>query len=395
MHALGVAAAVGWAICGSALAADSAAIPPGPVELNNRAVALASQGRYTEAEAVYRQALEGLAQRADRPETAGERARTLENLGSLLRNTGRYAESETVLDQALSQFQAATGESSADAGHVLENLAALHLAGGDAARAESCALRAAAMLSGPDRTDNQVLLATIYLEQRRFAEARAILEPALPGAVGQLAFTIHASLAAAALGEEKLDDAREFSNRALEIAATAMPPDHIGVAAVWNNLGQACRFQGRYLEAETSYHKAIEIWTAARGPAHPLVARGLLNLAAFEHERGREHAAEELYGRAAGILEQAIGRDSLQTLIARNELGEVLRAEGRYTAAEQLSGATLPPIRKLLPENDPRVLRALANYARLLAATKRQADADALWAHIRLVANTLTTGSLQ
>jgi hypothetical protein len=41
------------------------------------------------------------------------------------------------------------------------------------------------------------------------------------------------------------------------------------------------------------------------------------------------------------------------------------------------------------------VLRALANYARLLAATKRQADADALWAHIRLVANTLTTGSLQ
>jgi tetratricopeptide (TPR) repeat protein len=342
-----VAVVAGLAMSGSALAADSAAPPPGPIELNNQGVEMAAQARYAEAEEFYRQAL------------------------------GRLAASSPV------------------AGHVLDNLAALYLAKGDAAEAESCALRAGAMLGETDRTGNRVLLASIYVEERRFAEARTLLEPALPAASGQLAFNLNATLAAAALGAEKLEDAQEFCRRALEIAATSLAPNHPGIASVWNNLGQIYRFQGRYLEAETAYRKAVEIWTAARGPAHPLVARGLLNLAAFEHERGRERAAEELYGRAAGILDRTIGADALQTLIARNELGDVLRAEGRYAASEQASRATLPAIRKLLPESDPRVLRALANYARLLAATKRQSDANALWTHIRLVAGTLASGSLR
>jgi len=336
-----VAVAAGWAMCGPALGAGSAAPTPDPVELNNQGVEMAAQARYAEAEEFYRQALDRMA------------------------------------------------ASDADTGHVLNNLGALYLAKGDTAKAESCALRAGGMLGETDRNGNRILLAAIYVEERRFAEARTLAEPALPGASGQTAFALIANLAAAALGEEKLQDAEDFCRRALEIAATVLPPNHPGVASVWNNLGQAYRFQKRYLEAETSYRKAIEIWTAARGPEHPLVARGLLNLAAFEHERGRERAAEELYGRAAGILGLAIGTDALQTLIARNELGEVLRAESRYVASEQWSRATLPAIRKLLPENDPRVLRALANYARLLASTKRQSDANALWTHIRLVASTL------
>jgi tetratricopeptide (TPR) repeat protein len=376
------AVAVGLGVSGSAVAADRAATPAGTVELNNQGVEMAAQARYAEAEEFYRRALAKLAEGAEPP-------------GSPMPGAGRNAESELTLTQALSRLQAATGESASDAGHVLDNLAALYLAKGDIANAESSALRAGAMLGETGRSGNRVLLATIYVEERRFAEARTLLESALPGASAQLGFTLNASLAAAALGEEKLDDAQEFCRRALEIASTALPPNHPGIASVWNNLGQVYRFQGRYLEAETSYRKAIEIWTAARGPAHPLVARGLLNLAAFEHERGRDRAAEELYGRAAGILDRTIGTDALQTMIARNELGEVLRAEGRYVASEQLSGATLPAIRKLLPESDPRVLRALTNYARLLAATKRQADANALWTHIRLVAGTLPSGSFQ
>jgi hypothetical protein len=103
----------------------------------------------------------------------------------------------------------------------------------------------------------------------------------------------------------------------------------------------------------------------------------LLNLAAFDHERGREHAAEKLYGRAAAIFEQAGGTDDLQALVARNELAEVFRAEGRYVASAQLSRATLPALRRSLPESDPRVVRAVSNYARLLADTRRAAKAKA------------------
>ncbi len=332
---------------GPAAAADSATTSTDPFDLNNKGVDLAAQARYAEAEDLYRQALDNL------------------------------------------------DSSTPEAGRVLDNLAALYMAKGETAKAESYALRAQTMLGKTNLIGNHVLLASIYIEQRRFAEARTLLESALPGASGPVGFALNAGLAAAALGEEKLAETQEFCHRALEIAAASLPPGHTGIAAVWNNLGQSYRFQGRYLEAETAYRKAIEIWTAAKGPAHPLVAHGLANLAAFQHDRGRDHAAEELYTRAAAILDQTIGTDALPSLIAHNELGEVLRAEGRYVAAEQCSRATLPAIQKLLPETDPRLLRALSNYARLLDATKRQSDASALWAHIRLVANATSAGSFR
>jgi tetratricopeptide (TPR) repeat protein len=392
MRFLTVVVSLGFGILRAATAADSIPSAPGPAQLNNQGVMLAAQGRYAEAEAAYRQALDGWARSAEPSEIVRDQARTLENLGSLLGKTGRYAESERTLTEALTLLENATGKSSTDVGEVLENLATLYLTKGEAQKAESCTLRADTMLAGPERTNNKVVLASIYIDEHRFADARTILEPLLPAATGKLEFSVDAALGAAALGEAKLPEAETLARRALEIASTALPPNYIGLAAVWNNLGQVCRFQKRYLEAETNYRKAIEIWTAARGPESPLVAHGWMNLAAFEHERGREHAAEELYRRAETIFEQAAGKDDLLALIAHNELGEVLRAQGRYVASAQFSRESLPAIQKLLPENDLRVLRALSNYARLLADTKRKAEATALWAHIK---NSLVDAPIQ
>jgi len=356
---------------------------------NNQGVQLASEGRYAEAEAAYRQALEEWAQRPSQPATARGRALTLENLGAVLRLAGRYQESGTVLKQALSEMESATGKESAEVGGVLRHLAALYRVTGDAAKAESCTLRADPLLDEPERTNNRLVLASVYIDEHRFPEARAILQPALPEAGGAFLFAIDSDLAAAALGEGKLDQAEAFAQRALEVARGVLAPNSTAPATVWTNLGQIYRFQKRYVEAESSYRKAIEIWSAA-SPMHPFLARGLMNLAAFEQERGRVQAAEELYRRAAGVFEQSVGKNDVQTLIARNELAGALGAQGRYVAAEQLSRNTVPAIQKLLPENDARVLRALSLRASLLAATKRQSEANALREHIRLVASGLS-----
>ena len=80
---------------------------------------------------------------------------------------------------------------------------------------------------------------------------------------------------------------------------SATCPRHPVTAGALNNLAQACRFQGKYLEAEKPYREAIAILEDALGAQHPDVARGLTNLAAFYHERGREAGAEDLYLRAA------------------------------------------------------------------------------------------------
>jgi len=370
---------LGFGIAGAGWTAENGApSPPNAIELNNRAVRLAKEAHYAEAEALYRASLDAWSQAGNGLSTRRDRARTSENLGALLRDIGRYPEAQKALTVAVAELEETTGKSSPDVGEALENLGALYRAMGDLDQAEASALRADGILQEPERTNNRILLGAIYTEQRRFAEARAIMAPALPGSSGKLGFALNANLAAVALAEHDFSEAERFTLAAFNLASSNLEPNNVALAALYSNMGQVYRFQERYEEAERAYRKAIDMWTAARGATHPYVGSGLMNLAAFEHERGRDHAAEDLYRRAADILDRGLGADSLQTLVARNELGEVLRAEKRYVASEQLSRATLPLLQKLLPANDPRVVRAETNYLHLLADTKRQAQAAVL-----------------
>jgi len=51
---------------------------------------------------------------------------------------------------------------------------------------------------------------------------------------------------------------------------------------------------------------------------------------------------------------------------SRSEMADVLRAERRYTEAEKLSRVTLAAMQGAIPVDDPRLVRARANYARLI-----------------------------
>jgi hypothetical protein len=97
-----------------------------------------------------------------------------------------------------------------------------------------------------------------------------------------------------------------------------------------------------------------------------------MNLAAFYHERGREAGAEQLYLRAAALLEKD---DPVLALMARSELADVLRAQLRYTESEKLARRTLRVMQGTLAPDDPRLIRALTNWATLLTETKRSAEA--------------------
>jgi tetratricopeptide (TPR) repeat protein len=342
-------------------------------DLSDRASQLYDQARYAEAETLYRQAIEAWGVLG--PEAAQARAIDRRNLGAVLRATGRYHDAEPLLTDSLRELEAG-GAGVMEVERALFNLASLYRSEGDLVKAESFGLRAAGVIDNrsdipvPDRQGPRLILASIYLEQRRFAEAERILNSALEGADGAIAVAAYNGLTMAAMARSDYAQAEAFARRALYFAGLALPAGHPGVAAAWNNLAQACRFQGKYLEAEKAYRVAIGLWEDTLGPSHPNLAQGLMNLGAFYHERRREAGAEALYSRAAGILEQAFGKDDPRTLAARNELAEVLRAERRYSESEKLGRSTLAGLKKALRPDDPRVLRAQSNYARLEASKK-------------------------
>ncbi|HEV3201832.1 MAG TPA: tetratricopeptide repeat protein [Bryobacteraceae bacterium] len=347
--------------------------PQAARDLSERARQLYDEARYSEAEPLYRQAIEAWSGLG--PEAAQDRAIDRRNLGAVLRTTGRYHEAEPLLTDSLRELEAA-GADVMEVERALFNLASLYRSEGDLAKAESFGLRAAGLIEKrsdipvPERQGPRLILASIYLEQHRYAEAERILNAALEGADGAIAVAAYNGLTIAAIARSEYPQAEALARKALYFAGMALPAGHPGVAAAWNNLAQACRFQGKYLEAEKAYRVAIGVWEDTLGPSHPHVAQGLMNLGAFYHERGREAGAEALYTRAAGILEQTFGKDDPRTLAARNEVAEILRAERRYAESEKLGRSTLAGLKKALRPDDPRVVRAQSNYARLEATRK-------------------------
>ena len=358
-----------------------AAEPGSAAEWNGAGVRLYAQARYRDAEVAFRRALEQW--NCGGSTAVRDCALATGNLGSTLAAMGRFGDAGTLLLDSLHRLETISGPESADAGRALQRLGALYRAKGDSAQAESYLLRAGGILDrrlddgALARSANRLLLASTYVDRRRFAEAESLLQGAAESADGGFAALSCNLLAAIALAQNRYADAETLSHTALDRARAALPAGDPAIAATLNNLAQAYRFQGRYLEAERTYRQAIEIWEGAVGPSHPDLARGIMNLAAFYHERGYEAGAETLYRRAARMLEATVGSHHPQALVARDELAEVLRAERRYTESEKLGRASLAGLEKELGPDDPRLARAIRNYARLLAETKRPAEAAA------------------
>ena len=350
-----------------------------PAQLQAMGLESQSAGRFAEAESLYRQALG--AWELDQPNFAEQAALTRGLLGGLLTIKGRYAEAEPLLIRCLNDAEARAGPDSLEAGRTVLRLATLYRAWHRWSEAERFAQRAVRIFDRyPSEAASQgrastLVVATIDADLGRNREAEALLSSlADPADAGALRATSYNNRAAIALGQQRLADAESLLRRAFELIETAAVGAPVR-AAMWNNLAQLRRFQKNYLDAEKYYRQAIDLWKQALGERHPNVAKSYMNLAAFYHERGRESGAEDLYRRAAEILESTYSREDPLPLVARNELAEVLRAERRFSESERLALATHSALEKAVGSGDPRFLRALENYARLLDDLKRREEA--------------------
>jgi len=338
--------------------------------------------RFREAEVVYRQSLVGWTRLG--PAGAGDRIVTAANLGTLLRSEGRYTEAEGMLIDCLRQAENMAGKDSVIWARSASGLGALYLVWGDPAKAEMYARQAddvfahASGATDAEKINNLSILASSYVEQARYDEAEPLLRAALDHGTPRLATRTYNELAVVALRRDQLSEAEAWALKALESERQGANPGGPLSAAIRNNLAEICLHQERWVDAEEHYREAISIWEGSVGKQHPDTAKAYMNLATFYHLRGRESGAEDLYRRAIAILQMILGKDHLLVLVARNELADVLRAEGRYTESERLGSASLAALKERLSPTDPRVQRALANHARLMASTKRPKQAAAI-----------------
>jgi tetratricopeptide (TPR) repeat protein len=232
------------------------------VVLSQAGYYLYEQGRYSEAEALYEQALP--LKRQLLGENHPSLAFSLNNLAQLRHSQGRYDEAEPLFEEALAIHQRLLGAEHPSVADSLNNLAALYGSQGRYSEAEPAYKRALAINlrslgeNHPHVAANLSGLAYLYYTQGRYSEAEPIYK------------------------------------KALAISLRLLGENHPSVAIVLNNLALLYFDQEDYTQAELMYKKALAIKIQLLGEKHPSVVLGMNNLAQLYFKQGRYSEAESM-----------------------------------------------------------------------------------------------------
>ncbi len=249
--------------------------------LNEHALTIRALGRYSDAEPLYRHALE------IGEKTIGtvhpDYAARLNNLALLLHDMRRDEEAEPLYRQALEIVEKTIGTEHPDYAVSLSNLGMLLHA------------------------------------MERYAEAEPLYQQALEIDAKTIG-TIHPqyakhlnNLAALLQAKGSNDEAEPLFRQVLEIDAKTIGTKHPSYAINLNNLAATLRAKGRTDEAELLLRQALEIDEKTVGKAHPDYAVHLNNLAGLLRDMGRYGEAEPLYVEALEVSRNALGDEHQYT----------------------------------------------------------------------------------
>ncbi|MEO1210298.1 MAG: tetratricopeptide repeat protein [Cyanobacteria bacterium J06638_20] len=307
------------------------------------------QGRYGEAEPMYRQALairETLL-KADDPAIAT----SLNNLASLYRVMRRYSEAESLYQRSLAIREQHLGTDHPDVAQSLNNLAVLYKVMRRYSKAESLYQRSLAIreqhlgTNHPDVATTLNNLGLLYDSMGRYSEAESLYA------------------------------------RALAIDEKVYGANHPDVATDLDNLGLLYDSMRRYSEAEPLYARALAIREQQLGTDHPHVATSLNNLAGLYASMGRYSEAEPLYARALAIDEKVYGTDHPEVATDLNNLALLYRAVGRYSKAETFYLRAIEIDAKTLPKEHPYIESGQNNFRLMVQAALEEGKANQLSDH--------------
>ena len=267
----------------------------------NLARQYATQGKYKEAESLYKRAL-AASQKTLGPDHPNI-AIILNDLAGLYRDQGKYTESVPLYQRALAIQEQVLGPEHPNTVQSLNNLAGLYRDQGNYEQA-------------------------LPLYQRALAIQEKQLGPDDPSTAASLN-----NLALLYLAQGKYQQALSLYRRALTITEKALGPDDPSTAQSLNNLTGLYRDQGNYEQALSLYRRALDITEKALGPEASSTAQVLNNLALLYRAQGNYEQALPLYQRALDIQKKQ----------SRHDQPSTVRARKNYTKKKKRKRSSAPP----------------------------------------------------
>jgi eukaryotic-like serine/threonine-protein kinase len=318
------------------------------------------QGKFAEAEALYREVLTGrrLELGADHVETL----RAISNLGQVAEQQGRLTEAEQHFRESLAEHRRVYGEGDRATLNVKSHLGGvLHKAGspgeaGPLLREVVDGRRALLGENDGETLDAIADLAQLIADQGELAEAEALCRRVVDG---------HRQ----ALGEEH---PRTLDARLI-------------LAQLWQKLG-------RVPDAEPAFREVLAARRRRLGDEHPETLSAMNDLGLLLSEQGRSDAAEPLLREAVDTRRRTLGADHAATLTSANNQAMLLHRAGRFADAESLYRDLLARRRRVVGPDDPMLLGAMNNLANLLTEAGKPAEAEPLMREVMVALQRVVGG---
>jgi tetratricopeptide (TPR) repeat protein len=265
---------------------------------------LQSDGRYGEAEVVFRNVLE-MREGACGPEHA-DTLTSVSQLGSVLARQGKYEEAEAMHRRALQGYEKVLG------------------------------------LEHPDTLTSVSQLGSVLARQGKYEEAEAMHRRALQGREKVLGLEHPDTLTSVSqLGwvlaqQGKYEEAEAMHRRDLAGSEKVLGPEHPDTLTSVSQLGSVLARQGKYEEAEAMHRRALQGYEKVLGPEHPDTLTSMANLASMYFDQKRLVKAEELEVQVFESRKRMLGPEHPETLTSMHNLAFTWKELGKVSSAFSL-----------------------------------------------------------
>lgn len=307
-----------------------------------------------------------------------------------LAEDARWQEAEEAAYAALELFEAEGGRYSPDVANVLNLLSTVAdarsqpaLAEQHASRAWSIMIRLGGRCAGPEaqaiRIEALGRMGSALRTAGRYPQAERWLRQAVdlaeqegvqvPGALNSLGVLYKYA--------GNFDAAERLYRRALDQVAD----DSALAATILHNLGGLAHARGRYAEGELCARRAWEIRRELLGPEHPETLADACVYAAILDGLERFSESEPIYRHALEVLDRLLGPDHVEIAVTLHQLAAVHHRRGDHSQAESLYQSAFEMKRRVLGVEHPDTALTMCSYAALLCDLNRPEQARPLCAN--------------
>ncbi len=318
-------------------------------------------GRFNEAESLLKGALANAEKFGPRDPRLSS---TLNRLAQVYHDQGKYSQAEPLYKRSLTLTQKALGPAHPDVAANINNLATLYRDEGRYDRAEALykqslhIVRKALGPASPDVAIGLNNLAELYSDEGKYTDAEPLYKQSLQiweKTQGPNDFSVAISLNNLGTlydNQKKYDEAEKLYKRALAIKEINLGGSDPSVALSLSNLGKVYIAQGNFDDAQPALYRALTIlhWPTEQS-SNPVVGRALNHLATFYREKGNYELSEYYYKKSLETTRKAQGSDSPNMARTMTAYAVMLRETHRPSEAAKM-------------ESDARAIEASSLHAR-------------------------------